>query len=157
MWERLEQTNKRYIEIEELIASPEIATDPNQLQKLAKERADIEDVVTMYREYESTSRSLDETKEMLNDGLEEAKQFVSRLSYFKLGESLGGVKSLICLPASMTHASIPAEDRGKLGLADGLIRLSVDIEDPRDLVDDLRQGLNCVSQEPLQVEPPAAI
>lgn len=71
MWEKLKKVDKRYREIEEEIARPEVATDPNQLQKLAKERADLEDVVNMYREYESTSKSLEETESMLNDELDD--------------------------------------------------------------------------------------
>ncbi len=67
MWERLEQAEKRYREIEERIASPEIASDPDRSQKLARERAAIEDVVTRYRQYQKVSRSLEETKGMLDD------------------------------------------------------------------------------------------
>ena len=66
---------------------------------------------------------------------------VSDRRVWTLGESLGGVESLLEHPASMTHASIPKEMREKAGLRDGLIRLSVGIEDPRDLIDDLRTGL----------------
>ena len=71
MWEKLKKVDKRYREIEEEIARPEVATDPNQLQKLAKERAGLEDVVNMYREYESTSKSLEETESMLGDDLDD--------------------------------------------------------------------------------------
>lgn len=67
--------------------------------------------------------------------------FVSNRRLFALGESLGGVKSLICHPARMTHASIPADQRAILGLSDTLIRLSPGIEHPDDLVDDLIEGL----------------
>ena len=72
------------------------------------------------------------------------RRFVSSLRYFKLGESLGGVKSLVCHPASMTHASIPAADRRRLGLSDSLVRLSVGIEDVLDLVEDLSAALDAV-------------
>jgi cystathionine gamma-lyase len=58
-----------------------------------------------------------------------------------LAESLGGVESLINHPATMTHASIPREDRIKNGLSDSLIRLSVGIEDVEDLIDDLKQAI----------------
>jgi cystathionine beta-lyase/cystathionine gamma-synthase len=61
---------------------------------------------------------------------------------FTLAESLGGVESLIEHPAIMTHASIPADRRAELGIDDGLIRLSVGIEDVRDLIDDLEQALS---------------
>jgi peptide chain release factor 1 len=71
MWEKLKQLDERYREIEEQIARPEVSSNPKQLQKLARERASIEDVVTKYREYEATSRSLEETKEMLHDRLDE--------------------------------------------------------------------------------------
>jgi peptide chain release factor 1 len=71
MWEKLKQLDERYREIEEQIARPEVSSDPKQLQKLARERAGIEDVVTKYREYEATSRSLEETKEMLHDRLDD--------------------------------------------------------------------------------------
>jgi cystathionine beta-lyase/cystathionine gamma-synthase len=77
------------------------------------------------------------------DGLaDEVTRFVSKRRFFTLGESLGGVKSLICHPARMTHASIPAEHRAALGLADTLIRLSPGIEHPDDLIADLIDGLH---------------
>jgi cystathionine gamma-lyase len=71
-----------------------------------------------------------------------AHEFARRLHYFSLAESLGGVESLICHPARMTHGSIPAEDRERRGITDALLRLSVGIEDPDDLIDDLRQALD---------------
>ena len=74
-------------------------------------------------------------------GLAEARRVLSRLRLFKIAESLGGVESLVELPAVMTHASIPKEERQKAGLADGLIRLSVGIEDDEDLLSDLRSAL----------------
>ena len=61
--------------------------------------------------------------------------------YFSLAESLGGVESLICHPARMTHGSIPYEDRERRGVTDGLLRLSVGIEDADDLIDDLRRAI----------------
>jgi cystathionine beta-lyase/cystathionine gamma-synthase len=70
--------------------------------------------------------------------------FVSSRRFFALGESLGGVKSLICHPARMTHASIPAEARRALGLSDTLIRLSPGVEHPDDLVEDLVEGLDAL-------------
>jgi cystathionine beta-lyase/cystathionine gamma-synthase len=73
---------------------------------------------------------------------EEASAFTSSLTYFALGESLGGVRALVCLPCKMTHASIPAAERAKLGLSDTLIRLSPGCESPRDLVADLQSGLD---------------
>ena len=77
----------------------------------------------------------------LDGTVEEVVSFVSSREYFTLAESLGGVKSLLCHPATMTHASIPAEARAELGLSDTLIRLSPGCENSQDLVDDLLQGL----------------
>ncbi len=72
---------------------------------------------------------------------DEAVRILSATKVFALAESLGGVESLIGHPASMTHASIPKEEREKTGLVDSLIRLSVGIEDPEDLIADLKQAL----------------
>jgi cystathionine beta-lyase len=76
------------------------------------------------------------------DLFEDAVELVSSLKLFTLAESLGGVESLAGHPATMTHASIPKEDREKIGITDGLIRLSVGIEDEADLLADLEQALN---------------
>ncbi|MED3717771.1 bifunctional cystathionine gamma-lyase/homocysteine desulfhydrase [Geobacillus thermodenitrificans] len=73
--------------------------------------------------------------------LERAETVLSRVRYFTLAESLGAVESLISLPGKMTHASIPKERREQLGITDGLIRLSVGLEDVNDLIDDLAQAL----------------
>jgi cystathionine gamma-lyase len=75
------------------------------------------------------------------DHLEEAEAVISKTKLFTLAESLGGVESLCGHPASMTHASIPKEEREKAGLKDSLIRLSVGIEDADDLIEDLRQAI----------------
>ena len=74
--------------------------------------------------------------------VEAANQFVTSTKYFKLAESLGGVKSLLCHPAQMTHASIPREKRLQSGVQDSLIRLSCGIEDVEDLIADLDAALN---------------
>ena len=74
-------------------------------------------------------------------GLAEARRVLARLRLFKIAESLGGVESLVELPAVMTHASIPKQERKKAGLDDGLIRLSVGIEHLQDLLEDLKRGL----------------
>lgn len=74
--------------------------------------------------------------------LEDALNVVKKVQLFSLAESLGGVESLIGHPATMTHASIPKEEREKTGVVDTLIRLSVGIEDAEDLIDDLKQALN---------------
>ncbi len=79
------------------------------------------------------------------DTLDAAKDFVTSTRYFKLAESLGGVKSLLCHPAEMTHKSIPAEIRRASGVSDGLIRLSVGLEDAEDLVADLEQAFEKIS------------
>ncbi|PKR77244.1 cystathionine gamma-synthase [Halalkalibacillus sediminis] len=73
---------------------------------------------------------------------EKADQLLSKIKYFTLAESLGAVESLISVPAKMTHASIPRERRLELGIADGLVRVSVGIEDIEDLLEDLEQALS---------------
>ena len=70
------------------------------------------------------------------------KKITSSFKVFTLAESLGGVESLVNHPATMTHASIPKEERDKIGIADNLIRLSVGIEDISDLIDDIKQAIN---------------
>jgi hypothetical protein len=79
--------------------------------------------------------------ELKNDTMEAARKLLSSTHLFSLAESLGGVESLINHPASMTHASIPREERIKNGLSDTLIRLSVGIEDADDLIADLEQAI----------------
>lgn len=76
-----------------------------------------------------------------NATVDETFAMASRVKVFSLAESLGGVESLINHPATMTHASIPKEERDKAGVTDQLVRLSVGIEDIRDLIDDLRQAI----------------
>lgn len=71
-----------------------------------------------------------------------ARKLVERTRIFQLAESLGGVESLISVPALMTHASVPREMREAMGVTEGLVRLSVGVEDPEDLVDDLEQALS---------------
>ncbi len=77
----------------------------------------------------------------IKGGLDEARRFLERLELFTLAESLGGVESLVDHPAIMTHASVPPETRQSLGISDTLVRLSVGIEDTRDLIADLKQAL----------------
>ena len=72
---------------------------------------------------------------------DEAIKIVENLKIFTLAESLGGVESLAGHPGSMTHASIPKEEREKTGVVDSLIRLSVGIEDIDDLIEDLKQAI----------------
>lgn len=75
------------------------------------------------------------------NSLENARQFVKGLEIFTLAESLGGVESLVCHPATMTHASIPPEIRNELGITDGILRLSVGIEHIEDLLMDINNAL----------------
>ena len=75
------------------------------------------------------------------DSMDAAIEVLKKTQLFALAESLGGVESLIGHPATMTHASIPREDRIKNGLMDSLIRLSVGIEDKDDLIADLKQAI----------------
>lgn len=86
----------------------------------------------------------------LEGTVEETVQFVSKRRFFALGESLGGVKSLVCHPARMTHASIPADARAALGLSDTLVRLSTGCENAKDLVADLLEGLAIIQQQRLR-------
>ena len=77
----------------------------------------------------------------LAGGLRAAQRLLSRTRLFACAESLGGVESLISHPASMTHASVPPDQRRRIGIVDGLVRLSVGIEDPQDLIEDLETAL----------------
>ena len=82
--------------------------------------------------------------ELADDEMDKALAVLDAAEVFTLAESLGGVESLIEHPASMTHASIPAEEREKIGLTDSLIRLSVGVESFEDLRDDLDRALSRV-------------
>ncbi len=82
----------------------------------------------------------------LKGGVESVKAFLSRLRYFALAESLGGVESLVAHPATMTHASMTEEARREAGISETLIRISVGVEDPEDLVADLSQALAYAAQ-----------
>jgi cystathionine gamma-lyase len=73
--------------------------------------------------------------------MEAARTLVEGVEIFALAESLGGVESLIGHPAMMTHASVPADRRGAMGISDGLVRLSCGVEDGDDLIADLEQAL----------------
>jgi len=80
----------------------------------------------------------------LKADIEETRKFTSYIELWTLAESLGGVKSLLCQPATMTHASVDPAMRRQVGINDGLIRLSVGLEDVRDLIRDLEQALEKV-------------
>ena len=77
----------------------------------------------------------------LSDGNDQVRQFVKGLNVFLFAESLGGVESLVCHPATMSHASLAPSERQRIGITDGTIRLSVGIEDVQDLIEDLDQAL----------------
>jgi cystathionine beta-lyase/cystathionine gamma-synthase len=76
------------------------------------------------------------------ESFEKARQVCNRVRLMALAESLGGVETLMTHPASMTHASVPPERRAEIGLSDALVRISAGIEDPQDLIDDLKQALD---------------
>jgi len=80
----------------------------------------------------------------LKADLEGTKRFLENTELFALAESLGGVESLINHPALMTHASVPKEQRDALGVTDSLVRLSVGIEDVRDLIEDLKNAFEAI-------------
>jgi cystathionine gamma-lyase len=92
-----------------------------------------------------------------DDSMEAANKVLSSTKLFSLAESLGGVESLIGHPASMTHASIPREDRIKNGLVDSLIRLSVGVEDADDLIEDLDNAIGAQTQQPKATTERAAV
>src|SRR6185369_1519758 len=79
---------------------------------------------------------------VIEGGMDPARLFLERVHLFSLAETLGGVESLIEHPAIMTHASVPADARAKLGIVDGFVRLSVGIEDVEDLIADLDHALS---------------
>ncbi|MFI5153301.1 MAG: trans-sulfuration enzyme family protein [Chitinophagales bacterium] len=84
----------------------------------------------------------------LKENTEEAAgRFVTNTSLFKLAESLGGIKSLVSHPAAMTHKSIPTEKRRQAGVSDSLIRLSVGLEDPEDLIEDLAHAFAAINRK----------
>ena len=76
--------------------------------------------------------------------IENARKFTGALKYFTLGESLGGVESLVCHPLTMTHGSVPEARRNELGITPGLVRLSVGVEDVADLIEDIERGLETI-------------
>jgi O-succinylhomoserine (thiol)-lyase len=78
--------------------------------------------------------------------LDKARAFCDKVEIFTLAESLGGVESLVCHPATMTHAAVPEDERQRLGIGDGLIRLSVGIEDAEDLETDIAQALDAAAK-----------
>jgi cystathionine gamma-lyase len=81
-------------------------------------------------------------------GRDRIAALVQKLELWPLAESLGGVKSLLCHPATMTHASVGAAERERIGIGEGLVRLSVGLEDPQDLIDDLERALAATAARP---------
>ncbi|MCA9286686.1 MAG: PLP-dependent transferase [Phycisphaerales bacterium] len=81
-----------------------------------------------------------------------AARLQQALRLFTLAESLGGARSLLCHPATMTHASVEARERDRIGIGDGLLRLSIGLEDPRDLTGDLGRGLECAVETSEAIE-----
>ena len=97
--------------------------------------------------HEVAKKQMDDFRGMISfslvgNSLDDALEIVSKVKVFSLAESLGGVESLIGHPVTMTHASIPKEEREKSGVIDSLIRLSVGVEDAADIINDLEQALN---------------
>jgi len=121
------QAIAEYLESEELIAHvyyPGLASHPNHA------------VAGKQQKYAGGIISFD----LKEDSKELATKIVTSTKYFKLAESLGGVKSLCCLPCEMTHKSIPQEKRYAAGVTDSLTRISVGLEDAADLIEDLKQA-----------------
>jgi cystathionine beta-lyase/cystathionine gamma-synthase len=101
--------------------------------------------------YEVQKKQADGAGAMISFVLDERydyRKFFENLKMITLAESLGGVESLVCHPATMTHAAIPADIRKEVGIVDELIRFSVGIEDVDDLIDDLKQAIeNAIKEE----------
>lgn len=132
------QAIAEYLESEELIANvyyPGLASHPNHT------------VAARQQKYFGGVISFD----LKIDSKELATKIVTSTKYFKLAESLGGVKSLCCLPCEMTHKSIPQEKRYAAGVTDSLIRISVGLEDAEDLIADLKQAFAIAKQTVSQV------
>ena len=129
------QAIAEYLETEELIGNiyyPGLASHPNH------------EVAKKQQKYFGGIISFD----LKIDSKELATKIVTATKYFKLAESLGGVKSLCCLPSEMTHKSIPQEKRYAAGVTDSLIRISVGLEDADDLIADLKQAFAIAKKAP---------
>jgi cystathionine beta-lyase/cystathionine gamma-synthase len=120
-----------------------------EIAKFLENRPEIERVfypgLPSHRQHELAKRQMSTgggmVSAILKGGLAGARQFLEKCQLFTLAESLGGVESLVEHPGLMTHASIPAKRRAEIGIDDGLVRLSVGIEDVRDLIADLETAL----------------
>jgi cystathionine gamma-lyase len=120
-----------------------------EVAQFLEKRGDVKRVIypglPSHRQHELAKRQMSAgggmVSAVLDGGLARARRFLEKCELFTLAESLGGVESLVEHPGVMTHASIPAERRAEIGIDDGLVRLSVGIEDWRDLVADLKNAL----------------
>lgn len=129
---RMEQTEKTTLEIVKLLQSSDVVTNIFHPSLLDDKRKAI---------HTSQSTGFGGMISFDVGSKENAELLVKSLKYFTLAESLGAVESLISVPSQMTHASIPRERRLELGITDGLVRISVGIEDSEDLLNDLKEGL----------------
>ncbi|MCB9853697.1 MAG: cystathionine gamma-synthase [Phycisphaerales bacterium] len=130
-----------------------------RIAQFLSEREDVERVVypglASHPQHELATRQMTDFGGMVSfgiaGGLAAAKAFANKTKLFSLAESLGGVESLIGHPATMTHASIPKAERESRGITDGLLRLSVGIEDADDLIEDLEQAFAVAKREAVGV------
>jgi peptide chain release factor 1 len=104
MWEKLKQAEERFLEIEDQIATPEVATNPDMLLKLGKERAGLEDIVTMYRQYRESEKSYEETKSMLDDDLDDEMRDMVRQEIDNLEAKMEQITE------DLKEALIPADE-----------------------------------------------
>lgn len=128
---RMEQTEKTTLKLVEFLQSQDVVTNVFHPSLLDAERKAI---------HEGQSNGYGGMISFDVGSKENAELLVKSLKYFTLAESLGAVESLISVPSQMTHASIPRERRLELGITDGLVRISVGIEDSEDLLEDLKAG-----------------
>jgi cystathionine beta-lyase/cystathionine gamma-synthase len=132
----------------------EHARNAEQIAWFLSERSDVERVyypgLPSHPQHDLAARQMSGFGGMLSFAIagtaEHAFAFAKATKLFSLAESLGGVESLVGIPARMTHGSIPPEERARRGITDNLVRLSVGIEDADDLVDDLRSALDAVAR-----------
>ena len=120
-------------------------TEAKAAGKIGSEEFDkLRQYMEMYPGYEIQKKQADGAGAMISFVLNDKydyKKFFEQLQLITLAESLGGIESLVCHPATMTHAAIPADIRKEVGIVDELIRLSVGIEDVDDLIEDLKQAI----------------
>jgi cystathionine beta-lyase/cystathionine gamma-synthase len=132
------------------VRMPRHEENAREIAQFLKERSEVESVyypgLPSHPQHELAARQMSGFGGMvtfqIRGGREQANAFVKALKMFSFAESLGGVESLACHPATMTHASYPPEERLRRGITDGTIRLSVGIEDVEDLKADIDQALN---------------